>query len=337
MSLSTAKTPAVSSRFAVFMRLVAGLIVLLLVAGFLYENISEARDRRFNPMPGRRVDIGGYKLHLNCGGQGTPAVIFDSGLGDSYAAWRKVRPEMAKLTQACSYDRGGIGWSDSSPRSRDSRVFAEELHTLLHNAGISGPYILVGHSMAGFDVRLFTSLYRNEVAGIVLVDSSHPEQIQRFPQIMRDIDNEWTRQLEFMEFTMPIGIPRALGFCGGDIYVRAAECDFSTMREKVAENKNFGQSAAEAATTGPFGDLPLMVLSHDPTVAPRELPPDVAAQTEKDWSQMQQELTHLSARSTQVIAQNSGHYIQSERPELVIQAISSMVEQVRQKQNVAPH
>jgi len=313
--------------------MLAGLFVLLLLAGFLYENIGEARDRRFNPMPGQRVDVGGYKLHLDCVGQGVPAVVFDSGLGDSYAAWRKVQPAVARATQACSYDRGGIGFSDSSSRPRDSRIFAEELHTLLHNAGVAGPYVFVGHSMAGFDIRIFTSLYRNEVAGMVLVDSSHPEQVKRFPQIMRDIDNEWTRQLEFMEFTTPVGIPRLLGFCGSDIYVRAAECNFSTMREKVAENKNFEESAAEAAATGPFGDLPLIVLTHDPSVAPRELPPDVAAETEKAWSLMQQELTHLSTRSTQVIAKNSGHYIQLQRPDLVIQAISSVLQEVGKRQD----
>ena len=97
------------------------LVVLLAVAGFLYENISEARDRRFHSMPGLRIDVGGYKLHINCTGQGTPAVILDSGLGDSYVSWMKVQPQIAKFTRVCSYDRAGLGYSDSSPRPARAR------------------------------------------------------------------------------------------------------------------------------------------------------------------------------------------------------------------------
>ena len=133
-------------------------------------------------MPGQLVDVGGYKMHINCTGQGTPVVILDSGLGDSYISWSKVQPQIAKFTRVCSYDRAGLGYSDASPRPRISKVIAEELHTLLHNAGIDlPPYILVGHSMGGFDVCMFASLYRSEVAGMVLVDSSHPEQREASP------------------------------------------------------------------------------------------------------------------------------------------------------------
>jgi pimeloyl-ACP methyl ester carboxylesterase len=150
------------------------IVILLALAGFLYENISEARDRRFNPMPGQLVDVGGYKMHIDCMGRGTPTVILDSGLGDSYISWNKVQPEIAQFTCVCSYDRAGLGYSDSSPRPRTGKDIAEELHALLHNAGISPPYILVGHSMGGYDVRLDASLHRGEVAGMVLVDASHP-------------------------------------------------------------------------------------------------------------------------------------------------------------------
>ena len=112
-------------------------------------------------MPGQLVDVGGYKMHIDCTGQGSPTVILESGLGDTYISWHKVQPQIAQFARVCSYDRAGLGYSDSSPRPRTSRIFAEELHTLLHNAGISGPpYILVGHSMGGFDVRLYASLYR---------------------------------------------------------------------------------------------------------------------------------------------------------------------------------
>ena len=184
------------------------LFVLLAVAGFLYQNISETRERRFHPMPGQLVDVGGYKMHIYCTGQGSPTVILDAGMGDSFISWHKVQPQIAKLTRVCSYDRPGIGYSDSSPRPRTSKDFAQELHALLQNAGIPPPYVLVGHSMGGFDVRLYASLYRSEVAGMVLVDSSHPEQQKRLPPALNDLDATWMREQEFFEFTMPFGIPR---------------------------------------------------------------------------------------------------------------------------------
>jgi pimeloyl-ACP methyl ester carboxylesterase len=310
------------------------LVILLAAAGFLYENISEARDRRFHPMPGRRVDVGGYKLHINCTGQGTPAVVLDSGLGDSYVSWMKVQPQIAKFSQVCSYDRAGLGYSDNSPRARTSKVMAEELHRLLHNAGISPPYVLVGHSMGGYDVRLFTSLYRSEVAGMVLVDSSHPEQEKRFPQALNDMDKTWVREQEFMTFAMPFGIPRLLGFCGSDAKVRAADCNFHSYREDLTVLKNFPESAAQAATTASLGDLPLAVLSHDPNVPVPDIPADLVKPMNEAWDQMQDELAHLSTRGTRTIAKNSSHYIQLDRPEVVVEAIRNVVDEARQLQPV---
>ena len=99
-------------------------------------------------MPGRRVDVGGSKLHINCTGEGTPVVVLDSGLGDSYVSWMKVQPQIAKFTRVCSYDRAGLGYSDNSPRPRTSKVMAEELHTLLHNGGVD-PSLHPGWTLDG--------------------------------------------------------------------------------------------------------------------------------------------------------------------------------------------
>jgi pimeloyl-ACP methyl ester carboxylesterase len=302
----------------------------LVVAGFLYENISEARDIRFNPMPGRRYDVGGYKMHLDCTGEGSPTVILDSGLGDSYIPWRKVQPEIANFTRVCSYDRAGLGFSYYSHHPSTSRDFAKELHTLLHNAGIPSPYVLVGHSMGGFDVRLYASLFRTEVAGMVLVDSSHPEQQKRLPPELNDLDATWLREQEFFEFTMPFGLPRFLGFCGDDAEIRASDCNFHSAREGVAELKAISTSAAQTAATGSLGDLPLQVLSHDPDAPQPDLPEDLVKPTNDAWQQMQKELSHLSIRGAQVIAKNSGHYIQLDRPDLVIRSIREVVDEVRQ-------
>jgi pimeloyl-ACP methyl ester carboxylesterase len=310
-----------------------GVATLLAAAGALYQSISASRDRRAHPVPGQLVDIGGYKMHLDCAGQGSPTVILDSGLGDSYISWRKVQPQIAQFARACSYDRAGLGYSDFSPRPRTSKDIAEELHMVLRRAGITGSLILVGHSMGGYDVRLFASLYRRDVAGMVLVDASHPEQQKRFPPALNDLDAGWVREQQFLELTMPFGLPRLLGFCGNDAEVRAAECNFHTAREGLAELKAFPESAAQTAPTGALGDMPLAVLSHDPEKPQPDLPDDLVKPTNDAWQQMQEELAHLSTRGTQVVAKNSGHYIQLDRPEVVIEAVRRVVDQARQAQS----
>jgi pimeloyl-ACP methyl ester carboxylesterase len=316
-----------------FRRIVVGLLVFVLglaFAGMMYENIFETRDRRFNKMTGELIDVGELKMHIDCTGDGSPAVILDSGLGDTFLSWRKVQPEIARFTRVCSYDRAGIGYSGSSSRPRTSEVIAQELHALLRAAEIAPPYILVGHSMGGYDVRLYASLYRNEVAGMVLVDASHPDQDNRFPPELKNMEGSWQREAEFLAYTMPFGIPRLIGLCDEDPVQRAAECNFQTAREGVAELKAFPESAAQTAATGSFGDMPLAVLSHDPEKPSTELPADLAKPTNDAWEKMQEELSHLSTRGTQSIAKNGAHYIQNDRPDAVIDAIRDVVQQTRQ-------
>ena len=322
-----------STSHSVYRRIVLFLLAFLFIlaaAGFLYENISEARDRRFNPMAGRLVDVGGRKMHIDCTGEGTPTVILDSGLGDSYLSWRKVQPEIAKFTRVCSYDRAGLGYSDPSSQPRTSKVIAEELHALLQAGSVSPPYVIVGHSMGGYNVRVYTSLYRNEIVGMVLVDASHPDQEIRFPPELKNMEGSWHREAQFIASTMPMGIPRLLGLCEDDALTRAADCNWHSAREQLAEISAFPESAAETANTGSLSDLPLAVLSHDPDKPSSDLPPELAKPTNEAWEKMQEELAHLSTRGTQTVAKNSAHYIQSDRPDVVIDAVRNVVEQARQ-------
>jgi pimeloyl-ACP methyl ester carboxylesterase len=311
------------------------LVVALAIAGFLYENISEARDRRFNAMPGRLVDVGGRKMHILCTGLGSPTVILESGLGETYVSWRKVQPQLAAFTRVCSYDRAGLGYSESSSGPRTSKDVAEQLHALLQAAGIAPPYVLVGHSMGGYDVRLYASLYRGEVAGMVLVDASHPDQGNRLPLEIKNIQGTQLREDEFLEFTMPFGIPRLLDLCDDDPVQRAAGCNFHSMREDIAEFKALGESATQTASTGTLGDIPLGVLSHDPDKSSSELPADLAKPANEAWEKMQEELAHLSTRGTQTIAKNSAHYIQFDRPDVVIEAVHKVVDEARADQPVS--
>jgi pimeloyl-ACP methyl ester carboxylesterase len=316
----------------VLVGVIVAVVSLLFLAGSLYQSLSERRDLHAHPIPGQLVDVGPYEMHIYCIGSGSPAVILDSGMGDTYVSWQKVQPQIARFTQVCSYDRAGIGFSYYTRHPSTSKDFAQELHILLHNAGVPPPYVLVGHSMGGFDVRLYASLYPGEAAGMILVDSSHPQQQKRLPPAINDLDATWLREQEFFEFTMPFGIPRLLGFCGNDAAVRAVDCNFHSVRESVAELKAVSESAAQTAATGSLGDMPLVVLSHDPDTPQLDLPEDLVKPANDAWQQMQEELTRLSTRGKQIIAKNSGHYIQLDRPDLVVEAVRSVVGQARQAQ-----
>jgi pimeloyl-ACP methyl ester carboxylesterase len=158
--------------------LVIGLVALAVI-GVIYQAFATEIYRRIYPPPGELVDVSGHSLHLNCVGEGSPTVILESGSGANSTAWANIQPEAADNTRVCAYDRAGTGWSEPGPGPGDPQQIAGELHTLLGNAGIDGPYILVGHSFGGLYVRMYAYQYPNEVEGMVLVDSSHPEQSRR--------------------------------------------------------------------------------------------------------------------------------------------------------------
>src|SRR5215217_3485873 len=151
-----------------------GLIVVLLVlaVGAIYQAIATMRAERAYPPPGEMVDVGGYSLHVNCVGQGSPTVILDAGLGLFSAQWVRVQREVSDTTRVCAYDRAGMGWSEMGPEPRDAKQITGELHTLLSKAGIEGPYVLVGHSLGGLYMQTYAARYPEEVAGVALVDSS---------------------------------------------------------------------------------------------------------------------------------------------------------------------
>src|SRR5829696_2106012 len=163
-----------------------GLVVVLLVlavAGAIYQAIATERAERAYPPPGEMVDVGGYSLHINCVGQGSPTVLLDGGFGEWSAQWVRVQREVSGTTRVCAYDRAGMGWSEMGPDPRDARQITSELHTLLSKAGIEGPYVLVGHSFGGMYMQTYAARYPEEVAGVGLVDAStDPVQFDQRPE-----------------------------------------------------------------------------------------------------------------------------------------------------------
>jgi len=153
------------------------LVVLILALGTLIAGaIAKSILARKYPAPGQLVDVGGYKMHINCTGQGSPTVVLAAGTADFSTTWVYVQPEVAKLTRVCAYDRAGLGWSEASPLPRTAGTTVAELHALLVNAKIPSPYVLVGHSLGGLHMRLYAHNYPDEVVGLILVDSLHEDQ-----------------------------------------------------------------------------------------------------------------------------------------------------------------
>src|SRR6476469_1693520 len=179
-------------------------LVIATLSGAAYQWLATRRELAATPPPGRLVDIGGYRLHLWCTGDGAPAVILDTGLGGSSADWGFVQPDVARFTRVCSYDRAGMGYSDPGPSPRTARRIASELNALLGRSGIGGPVVLVGASIAGFDARVFASDHPERAAGLVLVDASHEDQAHDVPPMAR-----------FVPLLSTIGVLRLLGVSFG--------------------------------------------------------------------------------------------------------------------------
>ncbi len=294
----------------------------LLWVGYTVEPIAEAADEKAYPPPGELVDVGGYRLHINCTGSGSPAVVIDAGWGDWSTAWGLVQPEVAKTTRVCTYDRAGTGWSEAGPLPRDAAQFAKELHTLLQNAHIPGPYVLAGHSLGGLPVRVFAGTYPAEVAGVVLIDSMTPQQFTPAPAEKAEPDSQ-SQPLSLPGMLARFGIVRLLARSLGRVPARLhyEEAAYSrvvrtqNVQAYLDEGQGMPAAGAEAGAVKTFGDLPVIVLT---------------AKLNKlaNWQERQTELLRLSSNSVQIFA-DSDHNIHLDAPDAAVAAIVQMVAQIR--------
>ncbi len=316
------------------------LSIALPVVGWLYQPIMDWYDLRRYPAPGKSVDVGGYRLHLygmreeHTSG---PTIILEAGLGSTSQDWDKVQPEVAKFARVYAYDRAGVGWSEGGPAPRSAMQAVHELYSLLRNARVSGPYILVGHSYGGLIVRLFADRYPDEVAGLVLVDASHENQLS-VPAIGKS-----TRQsvlaLSVMSVLARFGVVRLAiqaGLLNNDLEHYTAETATqlkalygrtSFVRALAQEMAAFAESCAQVrASRHIYGSLPLMVLSQTPQLVTAKGKRNTIQQAiAAPWQDFQRDQASLSTNSTHIVAEHSSHYIQIDQPELVIEAIRSMV------------
>jgi pimeloyl-ACP methyl ester carboxylesterase len=321
--------------------LLAGSIIIFLALSAR----AKARLKRQYPPIGRMIDVGGYRLHMHVEGEGTPTVVLDAGAGGIGLAWELVRPAIAKVTRVVTYDRAGLGWSQASPYPRDAAAMALELHTMLVKANISGPYILVGHSLGGSVARQFAAKYPNEVAGLVMVDSAHEQQMKHFPPAMVKMANSMKGMMSVMKIMGKLGIfalkPNLISI--GDngklpmdlVAQMQGVMAFSSSHAEamVAESESVYAMQTQPVTT--LGDLPLTVISHgqlDTNAVPPSLGSQVRDEYEIAWQNLQVEITSLSTRGRRSVAERSGHNVMFDQPEIVVEAVLEMVKSSQQSE-----
>jgi pimeloyl-ACP methyl ester carboxylesterase len=292
----------------------------------------DAADRRRFPPPGRLVDIGGRRLHFLPMGEGTPAVVIVPALGSNVLEWMRVLRGASPETTVCAYDRAGLGWSDPQHGAATIDAMVGDLHALLKSAGIAPPCIIAGHSMGGVVARRFQSRYPEDVAGMLLVDSSHEDQVRRLG------DGAWEGFRRAARRRMRIlGLRRVAANLGLVDGLNAASLAWETVPEHAAAAKAVSLSTKQRRTVvremlvlarpqgqpQNLGALPLTVLSAG-SAGRRKWPPWPA------WVELQDELAALSSTSVHIYAVNADHNVHLDDPGVVVQAISDLVERCRQ-------
>ena len=352
------------------MRAVRGLMRIIATAFLsLLPFLAAAQQKGGRPTyapPGKLVDIGGYRLHLNCTGKNGPTVVLIAGAGDFSFDWGLVQTGVGRFARVCSYDRAGLAWSDPGPTPRTMLQDAYELHALLRAAGVRAPYVLVGHSVGGLIARVYAEQYPKEAAAVVLVDPTHEDTTLMYqgklvrvrdgakgvavphPQTMRSSPPEppTKEDVEQFEFNQKIfGAPKiAPPFDKLPAQTQAMRLRFLSRPPRAAAGPDLwaeelqAMHMARAKTPHQLGGLALVVLLAKPGYgAP---PGGVSAE---EWGRINEEkrrqkveLTNLSRNSKLIIAEKSGHHIQLDEPQVVTEAVQLAVEAVRHRTRLAP-
>lgn len=307
-----------------------------------------------HPPPGELVDIGSHRLHIRCAGQGMPTVIFDAALGGSSLSWSLVQPAIARVTRACSYDRAGFGWSDAGPMPRTAGRIVDELYELLRVDAVPRPYLLVGHSFGGLVMRLFTSRHPDDVAGLVLIEPAIPEEWVNPTEEQRALIARGVRLCRYgataarsgfarvVSLLVSVGAPGLARIVVGMVSRGGLRREdegilapiwklppesrhilremwtrpqfFDALRSQI---ETICESAAEVmrAAPGDYADVPLVVIS--------------AARSDQRRLRADSALARQSTRGRHLLAAESGHWIPLDAPQVVIDAIVTMVSDIR--------
>ena len=307
-------------------------LAILLLAGALFEQLGAWTDNRRFPPTGTRVKLAdGRRLYLDCRGSGSPTVLLEAGHRNWSPAWTLVQPQVAQFTRVCSYDRAGLGLSDSGPRPRTAHAAATDLTQLLHQAAIPPPYVLVGHSAGGMYSRVFTDLHRDQVAGLVLVDTDVPTDSEDRAKIGSAPDDRRTAVVltlltysgvfRFLVQTLhvSVGPPAADRYPEeGKVRLRAG---MSALARSINDEWDLYKDAYLSVRSQPLGALPVVV------IAALGYRPDESDRA--DWLRRQKSLSLLSSQGKLITLLDEAHYVPFLQPDVVTGAVRDVVQSVR--------
>lgn len=338
-------------RFLVLGLLVfSGICFLAAILGSVYQMQATAADLKSHPAPGRMVNVNGLIYHLNCTGTGSPTIILEAGLGESSLSWYPVQAKLAQTTQVCAYDRAGLGWSDPADKPMSPEQVATNLHTLLHNASITPPFVMVCHSRGGLFCRQFYHQYPSEVGGLVLVDSTHEQGAFREYTFAKEDYLKQRIQIALAPLLSRIGVIRMMGWANADRLPSPLPADILAAKTAVQNRTDTTLAVVNEITemrkrldpsTPPpasLGNLPLVVLTAgkgiDIGLAEREATAsnssvENAVTVARLERTLQEELAALSSNSKHVIAEKSGHFIMYDQPDLLVSNVLKLLNSVR--------
>jgi pimeloyl-ACP methyl ester carboxylesterase len=320
---------------------IGGLIVVVTIAGAGYEQFMRWRAAREFPAQGRLLDVGGRRMQIDCRGSGTPVVVLESGLDTMGSlSWSAVHDAIAATTRTCAYSRAGVMWSDSRPGKFTAEQEAHDLHALLSAAKERGPYVMVGHSLGGPYIMNFTRRYPGEVAGLVFVDASHPDQIERINQAVGKKMETGEGLFKVASALSWTGIPRIIAARteSKTIPTQAKRAEDAYISRSLAaaldELESLSATLASAGQLRELGDRPLVVLT-----ATKPLPSDAlkslnmtdeqGQRIKSEWTALHDDEASWSHHSRHQLVPDATHYIQFDRPDIVISAVREVVGDVR--------
>ena len=319
---------------------IGALVVLATLFGAVTEAVMRARAAQRYPAAGQLVDIGGRRIQLDCRGSGSPTVVLESGLDNLGAlSWALVHDSIATTSRTCAYSRAGIMWSDAAAGVFDIKHVSEDLHAALAKAGERAPFVVVGHSLGGPYALLFTGLYPTEVAGLVFVDASHPDQLERLRKATGNSMEAPTGMLSAVAALSWTGIVRLVPDGGPSklppAAIAAAGAYTSTsLGPTLRELKALSGTFNAAGQYRQLGDRPLVVLTAmapvpDNVLKSAGMTPDQGDRMRAAWKVLHDEEATWSTHSRHELVPDATHYIQLDRPDVVIKAVREVVGAVR--------
>jgi pimeloyl-ACP methyl ester carboxylesterase len=304
------------------------LAFLLLFITILSLSVSVQANEK--PYPGKLINVGTHRLHINCTGEGSPSVIIDSGIGGFSLEWFKVQNKLSNDVKVCSYDRAGYGWSDPGPTPRTTARISRELRVLLSEAEIPAPYVLVGHSFGGYNIRYFASDYPDLVAGMVFVDASHPEQFntEEFKREKSKSSVSVHKNSTRIRILRPVisnNYPREK--------VHTAYRLMSSFKAKMTliNESNFMDLSAKQVTSHSIQQpytFPVVIITRGKRVWAHN---EMGDRREQKWAKLQNDLENLSVNPKHLMAYNSGHVVHLDQPKLVTDNILLTANKARQQ------